>query len=91
MLLSGALHLKWHPTQEMLLGVCGDGSLKLWDARFVFARCCVSAQNARSMELVREWHGPSSTVNDLAVASDWSFFATGEDEGPALLFSMSKK
>ena len=50
-------------------------------------------------EVLREWRGPMGTVNDLAVAADWSLFVTVEngagDEdgetsgGPCLVFDMT--
>lgn len=57
-----------------MLSASADGKIRLWDVR--------------SLELLREWQGPTSTINDLAVSHDWKYFVTAEDSGPCLVFSM---
>jgi WD40 repeat protein len=72
----GLNQLRWHPSQPLLLGATTEGRICLWDAR--------------SLAVQRQWRGPTSTVNALAVNDDWSTFITGEDGGPALVFDMKK-
>lgn len=70
----GVNQLRWHPSRELLLGCTTDGVIRLWDAR--------------SLQLLKEWRGPTSIVNSLAIAADWSCFVTGEDDNPVLVFAL---
>lgn len=72
---AGVLHLNWHREEQKIL-VSTGGKVILYEAR--------------TLEVLREWAGPTSIVNDLAVAADWSRFITAEDDGPCLVFSMDK-
>ncbi len=72
----GVLHVLWHPEQPLILAACADHKVRLWDPRL--------------LQLVREWAGPTSIINDLAVSRDWTRFVTAEDAGPVLVFDMKK-
>merc|ERR1711974_498746 len=67
----GVLHLEWHPATQHILVVAG-GKVLLYEAR--------------TLEQLAEWYGPTSTVNSFHVASDWTRFVTVEDGGPCLVF-----
>ena len=73
----GVLHVHWHPTQQLILAACQKShKIRLYDPRV--------------LELVREWSGPTSTINDLSVSATWDRFVTAEDAGPVLVFDMKK-
>lgn len=73
----GVLHVLWHPTQQLILTACQKThKIRLYDPRI--------------LELAREWSGPTSTINDLAVSASWDRFVTAEDAGPVLVFDMKK-
>lgn len=73
---AGISHIYWHDTKELVLACTTNGKIKMWDGR--------------SLEVVKEWQGPTSTINDLSISKDWSFFVTAEDQGPVLVFDMKK-
>jgi WD40 repeat protein len=72
----GVLHCQWHPTEELILVSHSEGKTSMYDAR--------------NLEVVKQWSGPTAIINDLAVSADWKQFVTIEDGGPCLVFSTEK-